>query len=222
VFKADAIEAQPIVDTVLAALLALVPTRGRDGASLRAKVSQVRANALTWLQADTIGEPLAECFDISVDLGITFQQAERVRQIATAYAALLPGAIMVRDSLVRLALIVQGRTIAVTEFKSRTDVENIRALVNKSFGEASEAAANSMDAMTYRAIVSLQAAISFFLVETARPLPRMLNYQFGQPMSTIAIAHRLYADASRFDEIRTENRTIHPLFAQRFGRALSA
>jgi prophage DNA circulation protein len=60
------------------------------------------------------------------------------------------------------------------------------------------------------------------LVETARPLPRMLNYRFYLTMPNVVMAHRLYADASRADELRNENKIVHPAFCPRQGRALSA
>jgi prophage DNA circulation protein len=36
------------------------------------------------------------------------------------------------------------------------------------------------------------------------------------------MAYKLYQDASRADEIRAENKTVHPAFAQATGIALSA
>jgi prophage DNA circulation protein len=41
-------------------------------------------------------------------------------------------------------------------------------------------------------------------------------------MPSVALAHRLYADASRADELRNENKIVHPAFCLRDGRALSA
>ena len=84
-----------------------------------------------------------------------------------------------------------------------------------------EIAADDMDQMTYQALVRLHAAVTFFLVETARPLPRMLNFQFGAPMPTLVAAYRLYADAGRADELRAENKVVHPAFMRPFGKALS-
>jgi prophage DNA circulation protein len=57
---------------------------------------------------------------------------------------------------------------------------------------------------------------------TARPLPRLLPYQFARVMPTLVLAQRLYADASRADEIRAENHVVHPLFCPLTGFALSA
>jgi hypothetical protein len=220
-FREDSLEAQPIVDAALVSLLSWAPTRGRDGANLREQINSVRAQELTLLQADEIGDDLAACFDLAVTTGINFQQVERVRQIADSAAPVTVGAQMIKDSIIQLALVTQARLIVAMTFVSRTDVENIRAIVNASFGPAAEAMADKMDAMTYRAVVALHAAVSFFLIQTARPLPQMLTYRFSYPRSTLAIAQRLYADATRADEILNENRIVHPLFAPMIGRALS-
>jgi hypothetical protein len=222
VFREDSLEAQPIVDAALVALLSWAPTRGRDGANLREQVNSVRAQAVTLLQADAIGDDLAACFDLAVTTGINLAQVERVRQIAEDFSPLTPGAQMIKDSLIQLAFCTQARLIVAMTFVSRTDVENVRAMINASFAPAEEAMADQMDAMTYRAVLSLHAAISFFLVQTARPLPQMLTYRFSYPRSTLAIAQRLYYDSTRADEIRNENRVVHPLFAPMMGRALSS
>jgi prophage DNA circulation protein len=220
-FKEDAQDAQPIVDAALASLLSWVATRGRDGANMRERVNQVRVSALSLLQADAIGDPLASCFDLAITSGINLPQVERVRQITESANAVFPGAQMIKDSIIQLALVTEARLIVAMTFRSRTDVESVRNTVNSGFAAAAESMADQMDAMTYRAVVALHAAVSFFLVETARPLPQMLNYRFAQPMTTLGIAHRLYADATRADEIRDENRIIHPLFCPMTGRALS-
>jgi prophage DNA circulation protein len=79
-----------------------------------------------------------------------------------------------------------------------------------------------MDQMTYRALVELHAAIIFHMIETARPLPRMLTFKFAEPMPSLQVAHRLYYDAGRADELRTENKVVHPAFMLPTGQALSA
>jgi prophage DNA circulation protein len=202
-------------------LLAWAPTRGREGAALRSTVNAVRADVMHLLQTDTIGPPLANCFVLAQATGATLANIENVRMTAAEMAPTLVGAIMIRDALIQFCLVTQGRILVGTKFVSRDDVERVRSMINASFTSIEEDVADRMDAMTYRAIVELHAAISFYLVETARPLPRMLNYRFNQPMPTLAIAQKLYHDAGRADELRAENKVVHPAFCQRVGRALS-
>jgi len=73
----------------------------------------------------------------------------------------------------------------------------------------------------YRALVELHGALMFHLIETARPLPRLLAFEFAAPLATLLIGYRLYADAGRADELRAENKVVHPAFAPPSGRALS-
>ena len=59
-FKEEAIEAVPIVNATLEALLAWVPTRGREGANLRSDIMNRAREFLQLLATDTIGPPLAQ------------------------------------------------------------------------------------------------------------------------------------------------------------------
>jgi prophage DNA circulation protein len=220
-FRPDALEAAPMVNATLEALLARVATRGRTGSDVRSAINKVRANVLALLQKDAIGPPLLDCFETARLAGVTFKIMESVRVVAASYAPTLVGAIVMRDSLIQFCLATQARIIASTDFVSRQDVEETRLTINASFNSVEEDVADRMDAMTFRAIIELHAAISYYLVETARPLPRILNYRFNQPLSTIAMAQRLYHDAGRADELLKENRIVHPAFAPLTGLALS-
>jgi len=220
-FKPEALEAEPIVDAVLAALLQWTPTRGREGADLRTAANSIRVQAPRLLQTDTIGPPLLECFELAVAAGINLQQMERVRETADAYSPQLVGAITIKDSLILLALIMQSNIIIDTEFVSREDVERTKAMINASFEKIEEALADQMDSLTYQAAIGLHASITFYLIETARPLPRMLNYGFNLPLPSLVVAHRLYHDAGRADDLIKENKIVHPAFCPRIGRALS-
>jgi prophage DNA circulation protein len=73
----------------------------------------------------------------------------------------------------------------------------------------------------YQAVVGCHAALMQYLVAEARPLPRMVEYGFSKRMPTLVLAQRLYQDPSRADELRLENRIVHPLFAPAAGRCLS-
>jgi len=220
-FKYDAIEAKPIVDVTLDALLGWTATRGRTGADLRTIVGDVKAHAISLLQSDIMGDALIKCFEASYWAGITLQQMDYVRSIAAAQPAKSVGAIMTRDTLIQLALSIEGDIIANTFFLTRDDVVTARKMTNASFEVAEEQIADKMDSMTYRALVQVHAAISMYLYEVARPLPRMLNFRFMQTLPSLVLAHKLYYDASRADEIRDENKIVHPTFMRRFGRALS-
>jgi prophage DNA circulation protein len=220
-FKPDVEEAAPIVITTLDALVALAPTRGRPGSDLRTAIGDVKANVKVLLSHDAIGPPLLNCFNLAVTSGISLPQMDHVRAVAAAQTAVLPGAFMVRDGLLEFALAMEGLIIANMTFVSRDHVERVKNSINAAFLPVEEEVADQMDAMTYRALISLHAAIVFHLYATARPLPRMLNFEFIRRRPSLIMAYRLYADAGRADELRQENRVVHPLFCPSAGRALS-
>lgn len=220
-FKPDAIEAKPIVDTTVDALLGWLPRQGRAGADARRACGDVKARGMHYLRTDTLGPPLAQTFTLARGAGMDLRQMDNVRSIAAAQGAFLVGAIVVRDACIELALVEMSRIIADTIFVSRSDAEHVRDVVNAAFAPVEEEVADQMDSMSYRALIRLHAAIIAHLTETARPLPQMLQFRFAHTWPTLAISHKLYADAGRADEIRRENKVVHPAFEMPFGRALA-
>jgi hypothetical protein len=219
--KADAIEAEPIVNVTLDELLLLVPMRGRSGADLRNAVGDLKANLRFLLRTDTVGPPLVNCFDLAMRAGVSLPQILQVRTVAWGSTPKTVGAILIQDSLVELCLVDAGKLICKMIFDSRQQVETIKDKMNKVFAEIEEEVANQMESMTYLDLVRLHAAVVAHLVETARPLPEMLNFQFGFSQPTLIMAYKLYSDAGRADQLRKENAVVHPAFARPYGRALS-
>jgi prophage DNA circulation protein len=146
---------------------------------------------------------------------------ETVRIALDVEAPVSLGATMIRDRSINLALAQEGKIILAMEFVSRQDVEAIIYAIMAPFDKAEEVAADTMDPMDFRAIVELRAAIVNHLVTTARPLPTMLTYWFATPLPSLIISQRLYGDASRYDQIRNENKVVHPAFCPPEGQALS-
>lgn len=220
--KADAAEATPIMTRAIIALLAAAPSRGRPGIDLRKACGYLQAYAVTLIPDDAAGPPLADCFALAVKAGITQKQLSSVRATVLAETPITIGGILIRDSSIEMCLAAEARVIADMVFVNRDDVEQLKRDMNEAFATAEEAAADVMDQMTYRALAALHAAVTFHLIETARPLPRMLNFAFAQSMPTLVTAHRLYYDSALADELRNENRVVHPAFMLPTGRGLSA
>jgi prophage DNA circulation protein len=128
---------------------------------------------------------------------------------------------MVRNRGIQLALAQEGKIIAGMVLRSRQDVDALIEQIQEPFNSAEETIADTMEPMDFQAIVSLRAAIVNHLVVMARPLPSMLTYQFARPLPSLVISQRLYGDASHYDEIRSENKVVHPAFCSPIGRALS-
>lgn len=220
-YKADAEEAVPIVNTTIDTILNWLPSHGTGGADARHACGQIKAHCLQWLAADVIGPPLLRVFELARRAGMTLVQMDDVRLRTAQLGASSVGAIVVRDACIELALSEMGRIIADTVYVSRGDVEETKARINAAFLDIEEEVADHMDSMTYRALIGLHAAIIAHLVQTARPLPQMLTFRFARSWPTLVLSHKLYADASRADELRRENRVVHPAFALPYGRGLS-
>jgi prophage DNA circulation protein len=220
-FKADATEAATICNTVLKALIAQGSVSGPGGWQLRSAVALFRANMQSILMADQAGTYLENIFQLAQTNGIALPEMDFVRGIAVAQPAVSVGAILIRDSLVLYALATEGAIIAAMTFVSRDDVEATRQSVNDSFSPMEEVLADAMDQLGYQTLLGLHAAINYHLTQTAMPLPQMIGFQFAAPLSTLLAAYRLYADASRADELLAENGVVNPAFMLPAGRALS-
>ena len=217
--KTDANEATPIMQRSIRLLLSVVKN---PVAEFRAACGQMIANAQALIISDQAGPPLQQCFDLAWQNGVTQAQLAAVRNQTLGEKPISVGATMIRDSVIHMCVATEGRVIADMVFVSRQDVDILRDSLNTAFATIEENIADSMDAMTFRALVELHAAITNHLVKTARPLPRIVAFAFAQSMSTLVTAMRLYADAGRADELRAENKTVHPAFMLPTGIGLSS
>jgi hypothetical protein len=218
----DATEAAGIVERMMVNLATCIPSRGRPGSDARVAIGTVRAKALVLLMNDAIGPPLDAAFDATYEAGATLPQIEGVRRQVALEAPTSLGAVMVTQAGINLCLATEGRIIADMTFISRQDVEQIKSFIAIPFADSEETAADAMDSMTFQALIGLHAAITNHLVTTALPLPRMIGYRFFEPLPTLVMAYRLYNDASRGDNVRNENKVVHPAFCPMTGLALSA
>jgi prophage DNA circulation protein len=203
-------------------LLTLAPTSGRPGSDLRTAVGDFIANAETLIANDESGPPLDAIFELARVTGLTQPQLESVRFAAVAETPKLLGAVLMQNALIYFCVAFECRIIADMTFVSRQDVDAIKAIMIDAFAPAEELAADDMDQAAYMALVQLHAALVFHLDQTARPLPLMLDYAFADVLPTVVLAYRLYSDAGRADELRAENKIVHPAFGLREGKALSS
>lgn len=163
---------------------------------------------------------LVACFEAAWPLA-TFVTMDTVRLAATGLTPLgLPG-IALKNFSIRMALSEQARILAATTFVSRQDIDNYFTQINASFGAAETVAANNLDNVSYVALLTIHAAVSNDLANRSRPLPRIVPYNFGQPMPSLWLSQRIYYDPSRADELIAENKPIHPLFMPAAGVSLS-
>jgi len=174
------------------------------------------------LRYDQAGPPLDNIFDLARLAGMTQVQFEELRVATVAEAPKLLGAVLIQNALIKFTLATEARIIADMTFASREDVDKLKLVIGDAFVPMQDLAADDMDQAGYMALIQLHAAIAFHLAETARPLPRMLNYVFADVLPTLVLAYKLYSDAGRGDELRAENKIIHPAFGLRQGSGLSS
>jgi prophage DNA circulation protein len=220
--KADATEANGIVQRTLTNLSRIITGTGSVAVQAKMVIGWVSANAMFLLYYDQLGTSLDSCFDQVRQTGCSFPQMETVRLALVAENPLSLGANMIRDRSIHLALAQEGKIISTMVFTSRQDVDALILAIQIPFNDSEEVTADTMSGADYIALIELRAAIVDYLVSTARPLPSMLSYQFAKPLPSLIIAQRLYGDASRYDEIRQENKVVHPAFCPAVGQALSA
>jgi len=194
---------------------------GRAGSDLRRACGDLKANAEVYVAHNKIAAKLAACFEQARVTGATMDEFDRIRASMAATVAVSLVAVMIKQASVCYSLQQFSIVLAATTFTSRQDVENLRPQINDAFNAAEEIAADEMSLVVYRTLVALHAAVSFYLYETARPLPQMLDFQFTSTRPTLILSQRLYAVADRADELREENKVVHPAFAPRSGRALA-
>jgi len=175
-----------------------------------------------WLHDDAIGEPLAECFDLARKAGMSIRGVISIYDGVATETPTTLGGNLIKNSLISFCCANGARIIADTEFANRDDADAVRVTINNAFIGIEEIAADSMDSTTYMAMIRLHAATTQFIVDTAQPLPRVVLFRFAAPLPTLHAAHRLYDNAGRCDELRAENKVVHPAFMRPTGRALSA
>lgn len=207
-----------MTDRLLATLSGQV---GRQGAALRYAVGDLRAQAPDLLRTGTVALPILDCFTFAGLAGATLDGVDAVRAALVALAPTgLPG-LAVGNLGIRFALGRMARILAATTFTSSQDVFAAIARMNAAFEQAEDYAANHRDPANFQALIALHAAVTRDLTTRAVSLPKLTAYRFARGMTAPTLANRLYGDAGRADELRAENKIIHPAFMPRRGTALS-
>ena len=221
-YRTDVEEAAPIVQRLLTHLAGCIPPSGLAGSQARTAIGDTAATVTSLLSGDALGPPLANCFALVQQAGATQAQIDQVRVLTTVETPKTLGGVLVQNAGIYLCMATEAQIITAMTFVSRQDVEALRTVLRQPFDNAEELAADDMDQTTFMALVSLDAAITNYLVVTARPLPQMIGYQFAVSLPSLVIAYRLYQDASRADQVVQENKVVHPAFCPPVGVALSA
>ena len=196
--------------------------RGQPASDLRRAVARFQASLEAGFRQQTLGPTLAGLFDAALAAGVPATSFRAVRVAATESLANGTLAIWTRRSFRRQALIAEARRLAGVTFTDRDAVDAARSGLITAFDELLDDASQVQEFGVMRALTALFTAVQRHLSQTALPLPRLVDYATPASLPALVLAHRLYADASRHDELARGNRVQHPLFMPTSGRALAA
>src|SRR5262245_8201872 len=211
-----------IVHRMTEKLLVFIPTSGRAGSQLRMAVGDLNAFVNQYVIDGSFASRLLICFHLAVEAGITLDWMDEVlKQLFTEREPLedLPAISVVQNSII-YALAAEARIIARTNYESRDEIDITMRRMNIWFNQAREFSADEMANPSYLSIVNLHAALTRYLADVSRPLPRMVIFEIA-PQPALSAANRIYGDGTRWEELVAENRVIHPAFCMPVLRGLS-
>ena len=221
-YKDQTEEAAGVLNRMLDDVMASVPSPWNpDAYQLRRQVGDIRANALQLIRDQELGDPLWQAFETARTVGATLEGMDCVRehQLALDPAPHSPMAKAVAQAGILFALITESKIVADMTFKSREDVQAMIVRMNEAFEQVKNS--ETIDSTTYRRVIALGGALMYHLGQTELQLPRHVKYVLPAPQPALYVANRIYADASRYEEIVEENKIVHPAFCPRELNVLS-
>ncbi len=218
----DQDEISAIIQRIGPVVLSTIPAKSGSRASeLRRLVGRLLASDSATIDSASFVAEFKACLDEARNVGATWLAMGNVRLAALAESPASLSAKVLVQAIVRLSLAAEARLITDLTFVSRDDVENVARTIGSAFEQAAEVAADQAQAGVYMAIISLQADVTKYLTDQGRLLPRVVQYRFAQAMPALAMSQRVYGNGSRSDELRLENKVVHPAFMPLDGRMLA-
>lgn len=125
------------------------------------------------------------------------------------------------------ALFRRSMVIAASELSadyqphSSAEAADVRSMLASALQDEIELAGNTGDDEAYQSLKALRAAVVQDLNTRAALLPTMVVVRTAEPIPALLLAHRLYDDIGRTDELVAEARPVHPAFMPTAFKALS-
>ena len=214
-------EIEDIIERMSNVLMAFASSKGLQAAEMRAVVGDLRAHSGVYAVDGTLPTHLLQAFKSALTAGITLNALDSVLAQLRSEDPTDGVPLITVQVAIGIALAMQSRIISTMVFRSRDDVDAVQARMKLSFDLAKELAADTMSSDPYNRLVDLAAMLSRHLADNALTLPKLVQYEL-QPMTALHFAHRIYADGSRWDELVTDNKIVHPAFCPAAMRALSS
>ena len=116
----------------------------------------------------------------------------------------------------------QAQAVSAVALRSHDEAQRLRARLVRSFDVGLDRASDRGDIEVMRLLRETLGKLARDLIERGRPLARIVSYETAVPLPAVVLAHMLYQDASRADELMAENAAHdHPAFMPMTGRAYS-
>jgi prophage DNA circulation protein len=218
--KAEYDEALKISQRLLKQLMSFSITTDA-GADLRFAVGQYLANFYLMVDTKVHGTELYNCFESARMAGATVASMDNVRIAALNETPKFNLGSMIVNAAIIFSFAEQSQIISVMEFASRIQVDALMDKMSKIIEDIKLDKADSFVSSDYQNFVMLAALLIQHLSSTERQLPRVVDYVLPTHLPSLNLANRIYADATRSDELIAENKTVHPAFMQRNIVALS-
>ena len=105
---------------------------------------------------------------------------------------------------------------------SYDDAAALRVVLAAALDSEITAAGDAGEDASYTALKALRSAVVQDLTVRGASLPSIVTVNLQLPLPSLVIAHRLYLDASRSDQIAAESGAIHPAFCPTTFQALAS
>ena len=194
---------------------------GEDGVELRHQIGDMRAFYFQYLNDGTFSTRLLNCFTLARKDNVPLTSLTLIRLALFQEAPVCDVANAIVQQTIIFCLAAESRMITAIEFTSRDDVDAMIGVMKMAFDNARDILADAVDSVLYQTMIYLGGALINHLAMIGRPLPRMVSFSMPISMPALALSQRIYYDASRWEELVLENKTVHPAFVQREIRGLS-
>jgi hypothetical protein len=212
-----------IVNRMLNNLAATVESKtGSSGASLRQQIGDIRASYMDYLKDNIFTTELLVCFTTARDLKVRLGSMANVRLGLFDETPVGEISNAIVQAGIGFCLSAESKLITDIEFVSRDDVDAMIKTMKSAFDTARELAADAIDSASYQSLTFLAGALTSYLADAARPLPRMVTFHMQTPMPALALSNRIYYTTERWEEVVNENRIVHPAFCPREIRGLAS
>ena len=216
-------EASRVVEQLMNyVLMSIPPGITAETNNVRRLASTLRDHAEAAIRDNTLGTQLAQVVNAAIAADATYGGIERARQYLMAQNA---SASLMTQIVFRSALpMILGLEVTIIQrhrFTNQEQTQNMIAHVRQMFEDAKAIGVDEVDAGVYQAMNAMGGKIMNYLSRVELQLPRYILWSSKAPMPSLWLANRIYADATKSDEIEAENRIVNPAFVPRQIRVLS-